>query len=71
MIEKDLPISSNGDDRLYCGQFAERLADMIKIYVEEQDAKSDGIGIGVKGPWGSGKTSLFNLVETHLFFEAL
>lgn len=66
MIEKDLPITSEGEDLLHRSQFASRIADMLRNYVKAQSGKSNGIVIGVEGPWGSGKTSLFNLVKQQL-----
>lgn len=71
MIEKDLPITSAANDVLGRDRLAKQLAVMIEAYAKEQDKKGtkEGIVIGIEGPWGSGKTSLFNLIERHLSQE--
>lgn len=61
-----MPITSEGEDLLHRSQFASRIADMLRDYVKAQNEISNGIVIGVEGPWGSGKTSLFNLVKQQL-----
>lgn len=68
MIEKDLPITVAEKDVLGRDKFAKQLAMMIEAYAKAQDEKGtkEGIVIGLEGAWGSGKTSLFNLIETYL-----
>lgn len=61
-----MPITSEGEDLLHRSQFARHMADMLRNYVKAQNETSNGIVIGMEGPWGSGKTSLFNLVEQQL-----
>lgn len=56
----DFPVKGRGEDRLNRSPFAELLA--------EQVAKAPGSGVvfGLVGPWGSGKTSILNMVEEAL-----
>ncbi len=55
----DQPITSNKDDHLKNNQYAKGLLEFIKI----ADAP---ITIGIQGGWGSGKTSLINLLQHEL-----
>ena len=64
-IEKDLPIQSAGDDLLNRDYFAMQLVKTLTIYAQKKD-NMDGLVIGIEGPWGSGKTSLLNLMKQHL-----
>lgn len=57
----DFPVRGRGEDRLNRSPFAELLA--------EQVASAPGFGgvvFGLVGPWGSGKTSILNMVEEAL-----
>jgi predicted KAP-like P-loop ATPase len=61
-VEKnDHPISRKDDDLLGRDSFARIIADEI----QSLDV-SHGSVVAVTGPWGSGKTSLMNLVKDHL-----
>ena len=71
MIEKDLPIKEIKEDALGRASFAEQLIHMIEGYVNAQNTEKDGIVIGLEGPWGSGKTSLFHLMEQYLNTDLL
>ncbi|MWK54663.1 hypothetical protein GO594_01615 [Pseudomonas otitidis] len=55
----DQPIKSQQDDHLKNNQYAKGLLEFIKI----ADAP---ITIGIQGGWGSGKTSLINLLQNEL-----
>lgn len=55
----DQPIKSKDDDHLKNNQYAKGLLEFIKI----ADAP---ITIGIQGGWGSGKTSLINLLQHEL-----
>jgi len=55
----DQPIKSQHDDHLKNNQYARGLLEFIKI----ADAP---ITIGIQGGWGSGKTSLINLLQNEL-----
>lgn len=66
IFENDQPIISEEEDLLGRTQFAKQLADMLCNYANMQTERGDGIVIGIEGAWGSGKTSLFNLMESHL-----
>lgn len=55
----DQPITSSNDDHLKNNQYAKGLLEFIKI----ADAP---ITIGIQGGWGSGKTSLINLLQYEL-----
>lgn len=71
MIEKDLPITEPEEDVLERAPFAKQLAHMIEGYIKTQEKTKDGIVIGLEGTWGSGKTSLFHLMEHYLSTEIL
>lgn len=64
-LEKDLPIQHVNEDLLNRDHFAKQLAEAVTAYME-QPGNTDGLVIGLEGPWGSGKTSLFNLMKEHL-----
>lgn len=57
----DNPIKSSRDDLLGRKAFAATIADEIRAF----DA-SEGFVAGILGPWGSGKTSIINMVVEHL-----
>ncbi|MDR2034705.1 MAG: KAP family NTPase [Helicobacteraceae bacterium] len=58
MNNNDAPIEKSDDDVLGFGRIAEKLAASIL----ELDTENRPFVIGVEGEWGSGKTSLLNLV---------
>ena len=57
----DTPIQEPSQDRLGRAALAESLAKQI-----QQADLSEGLVVGVLGPWGSGKTSFVNLVRHYL-----
>lgn len=57
MINPDLPITKSTEDILNRGVFAKSLAKTIASY-----SNSTSFTIGLYGAWGSGKTSLVNMV---------
>ena len=56
-FDADRPIESGNDDLLERRPFAERIARQILDVPTE-----DGFTIAVAGPWGSGKTSVLNMI---------
>ena len=64
-IEKDLPIQNLNEDLLNRNYFAKQLATAIMDYAQVPE-NTDGLVIGLEGPWGSGKTSLLNLTKRYL-----
>lgn len=61
MYLNDEPITNFDDDLLNRGEFVARLAQTIRGWVSP-----DSLVIGVYGPWGSGKSSVLNLLEKEL-----
>ena len=61
IIKGDKPIQSPKDDALGRTRLAQLFAEELMLL----DA-SEGVIVGVLGPWGSGKTSFINLVRTYL-----
>ncbi len=58
---RDAPIEKRADDRLGRAQFADAIAQHII-----DGNLSDGAVVAVMGPWGSGKTSVLNMVREAL-----
>ena len=56
----DGPINQIDDDRLRRSQFARALGDQLG------NAGEEGLVMALTGPWGSGKTSLVNLISEHV-----
>lgn len=57
MISPDLPIAKSSDDKLNRRSFSESLAQVLL-----HNSFSSSITIGLYGKWGSGKTSILNMV---------
>ena len=57
MISPDLPITKASEDRLNRASFAKSLANVIL-----QSTFPTSFSVGLYGAWGSGKTSLLNMV---------
>lgn len=60
-LATDTPIKAREQDLIGRIPFAERLADILK-----SAAGPESLVIGLYGPWGSGKTSVINLVKNAL-----
>lgn len=56
-------IHTSADDRLERSQFIERLTAAV---VSPATGRATGAVIGITGPWGSGKTSVLNLLSEHI-----
>lgn len=61
MFDADLPIKKSEQDLIGRTSFAERLSGLLK-----SAASPEPLVIGLYGAWGSGKTSVINLVENEL-----
>lgn len=57
----DKPINKANDDILHRNKFSKQLAQAILSYTVK-----DNFTIGLCGKWGSGKTSILNMVEEHI-----
>lgn len=57
MISPDLPITKSSEDRLSRESFAASLADVML-----QTTFPTSFTVGLYGAWGSGKTSLLNMI---------
>lgn len=68
MLYNDQPICDPGEDVLNRQPFVDKVAKLINNYTKADAGKSthDGLVIGLEGPWGSGKTSILNLLEKKL-----
>ena len=60
MFKEDCPISLLDDDKLNRREFAESLAQAILNHKKE-----NCLTISLMGKWGSGKTSIINMVEDY------
>ena len=59
----EAPIASFADDLLDRRRFVERLASAL---IDPVTKKATGIVVGICGPWGSGKSSILNLLHEHI-----
>jgi hypothetical protein len=59
----DRPIDTSAEDKLERGRFIQRLADAV---ITRTTNKATGIIIGITGPWGSGKSSILNLLANRI-----
>ena len=57
MLNPDFPITKSSDDKLNRGSFADNLAELLVL-----PSFPTPFSIGLYGKWGSGKTSLLNMV---------
>lgn len=53
------PIKSSRNDALERGRFVERFVDAI---IDKRTRRATGVIVGITGPWGSGKSSVLNLL---------
>lgn len=65
MLYNDQPIGQDKEDKLNRTPFVEKIVELIDRYTEADEKKDnhDGLVIGLEGDWGSGKTSILNLLE--------
>ena len=68
MLYNDQPIREPDEDALNRQPFVDKIAELINNYTKANAGKNthDGLVIGLEGPWGSGKTSILNLLEKKL-----
>lgn len=62
----DQPITSEEDDRFSRAQFAQRITQIIN-----RKENTEGLVIGLFGKWGSGKSSVLNLMKNSLANEII
>lgn len=65
MLYNDQPIGQDKDDELNRTPFVDEIVELVDRYTEADEKKDnhDGLVIGLEGDWGSGKTSVLNLLE--------
>lgn len=65
MLYNDQPIGQDKEDKLNRTSFVDEIVELINRYTEYDEKKDnhDGLVIGLEGAWGSGKTSVLNLLE--------
>lgn len=61
--QPERPIERASEDALGRMNFVRRLADAL---IDRSTRKSRGIAIGITGAWGSGKSSVLNLLRQHI-----
>ncbi|MGL5902626.1 MAG: KAP family P-loop NTPase fold protein, partial [Cetobacterium sp.] len=66
MISSDKPIKDLKDDKLERKEFIENIFEIIK-----KQLNKDGVVFGIEGKWGSGKTSILNILENKLVSEEI
>jgi energy-coupling factor transporter ATP-binding protein EcfA2 len=57
------PIQTEAEDRLDRGGFVRRLTNAL---INKETGVATGVVVGLTGPWGSGKSSILNLLENHV-----
>jgi putative protein kinase ArgK-like GTPase of G3E family len=57
------PIDTPEQDKLERGGFIARLCQAV---IERNTKQATGAIIGITGPWGSGKSSILNLLHHHI-----
>jgi predicted KAP-like P-loop ATPase len=57
------PITAPEDDRLDRGAFIARLCNAV---LDRETRKATGAIVGITGPWGSGKSSVLNLLDAYI-----
>lgn len=65
MFIDDAPINDSKKDCLNIQKFAKNLTTNMENYFNDSERK-ESLTIGINGEWGSGKTSLLNLIENLL-----
>lgn len=65
MLYNDQPIGQDEEDKLNRTPFVDEIVELVDRYTEADEKKDnhDGLVIGLEGAWGSGKTSVLNLLE--------
>ncbi len=57
------PISNKQQDELDRAPFVRRVADGL---IDSKTSRATGVTVGLDGPWGSGKTSILNLLQEEI-----
>lgn len=61
LLASDKPISTIDEDLFRRASFSKRLAEIVN-----GNYSSDSVTVGIYGEWGSGKSSIFNMVKNYL-----
>ena len=61
LLLTDIPLQDDSKDLFGYKKFTDRLADCIKHF-----SSDDGLVVALNGEWGSGKTSVINIVKNQL-----
>ena len=61
LLLTDIPLQDDSKDLFGYKKFTDRLTDCIKHF-----SSDDGLVVALNGEWGSGKTSVINIVKNQL-----
>ena len=61
LLLTDIPLEDDSEDLFGYKKFTDRLVDCIKYF-----SSDDGLVVALNGEWGSGKTSVINIVKNQL-----
>ena len=69
IVDDDSPLNEKNEDNLNRTVFSEKIADFLYSYARSRSKKNsfqNGLCVGLKGAWGTGKTSVINFIYNEL-----